>query len=248
VVCLGLNSKLEGEESPLKEPGFEGGDRTTLELPAGQQELLTKVLSLNKPVVLVLLNGSAVTLPASQQAPRAILEAWYPGQEGGTAIVETLTGQNNPAGRLPVTFYQSTSDLPPFDDYSMKNRTYRYFTGKPLYPFGYGLSYSSFQYSDLVLSRVPGELTVTAKVANNSKVAGGEVPQLYLSYPDAADGPRLELRGFTRVHLEPGQSQTVSFTLKTSEFRSGRTLVSVGGGQPSAEWTAGHFVQQELRK
>ncbi len=248
VVCLGLNSKLEGEESPLKEPGFEGGDRTTLELPAAQQELLTKVLVLNKPVVLVLLNGSAVTLPAGEQAPRAILEAWYPGQEGGTAIAETLVGKNNPAGRLPVTFYQSVADLPPFDDYSMTNRTYRYFTGKPLYPFGYGLSYSSFRYSDLEVGRGSGELTVTAKVANISKIAGDEVPQLYVSYPEATNGLRLELRGLTRLHLAPGESQTVRFILKVSELRGGRALVSVGGGQPSAEWTAGHFVQQELAR
>jgi beta-glucosidase len=248
VVCLGLNSKLEGEESPLKEPGFEGGDRTTLDLPSGQQELLTKVLASNKPVILVLLNGSAVTLPAGGPAPRAILEAWYPGQEGGTAIAATLIGKNNPAGRLPVTFYQSTSDLPPFDDYSMKNRTYRYFTGKPLFPFGYGLSYSSFTYSNLSVSRGPAELTVTAKVTNASKVAGEEVPQLYLSYPDAQNSPRLELRGFTRVHLAAGRSQTVRFTLKAADLRKAKTLISVGGGQPSAEWTGGHFVQQELSK
>ncbi len=248
VVCLGLNSRLEGEESPLKEPGFEGGDRTTLELPASQQELLTKVLALNKPVILVLLNGSAVTLPASQPAPRAILEAWYPGQEGGTAIAETLTGKNNPAGRLPVTFYQSTADLPPFDDYAMKNRTYRYFSGKPLYPFGYGLSYSSFLYSDLVVSRDGAGIVVTAKVRNDSAISGDEVPQLYLSYPGAASGPQLELRGFTRLHLAPGGSQTVRFSLKAAQVRNGRTLISVGSGQPLADWTAGHFVQQELTR
>jgi beta-glucosidase len=246
VVYLGLNSKLEGEESPLKEPGFEGGDRTTLELPEGQQELLTKVLAFDKPVVLVLLNGSAVTLPATGQAPRAILEAWYPGQEGGTAIAETLIGKNNPAGRLPVTFYRSTHDLPPFDDYSMQNRTYRYFTGKPLYPFGYGLSYSSFQYSNLAVSRESGGLAVTAIVKNASALAGDEVPQLYLSYPGMVEGPQLELEGFTRLHLAPGESQTVRFTLKAAQVRGGRALISVGGGQPASEWTGGHFVQQEL--
>jgi beta-glucosidase len=248
VVCLGLNSKLEGEESPVKEPGFEGGDRTTLDLPAGQQELLSKVLALNKPVILVLLNGSAVTIPTAGQAPRAILEAWYPGQEGGTAIAETLIGENNPAGRLPVTFYQSTGDLPPFDDYSMKNRTYRYFTGKPLYPFGYGLSYSSFQYSDQTVSRESGGLVVTAKVTNTSSIAGDEVPQLYLTYPGATNGPKLELGGFTRLHLAAGASQTVRFTLKAAQLRDGRALISIGGGQPGSEWTAGHFVQQELAK
>jgi beta-glucosidase len=248
IVCLGLNSKLEGEESPLKEPGFSGGDRTTLELPAGQQELLTKVLAVGKPVILVLLNGSAVTWPATETGARAVLEAWYPGEEGGTAIAETLSGQNNPGGRLPVTFYQSTGDLPPFDDYTMKNRTYRYFTGKPLFPFGYGLSYSSFQYSDLAVSQVSGGLEVTATITNTSAAAGDEVPQLYLSYPDSASGPRLELRGFSRLHFTAGQSQTVRFALKAADVRDGRALISVGGGQPSTEWTVGHFVQQELRR
>ncbi len=130
----------------------------------------------------------------------------------------------------------------------MKNRTYRYFTGKPLYPFGYGLSYSSFQYSDLSVSRASDGIAIMARVQNTSAVAGDEVPQLYLSYPGAANGPQLELRGFTRLHLAAGASQTVRFTLKAAEVRGGRTLVSVGGGQPDAEWIAGHFVQQELTK
>jgi beta-glucosidase len=245
IVCLGLNSKLEGEESPLKEPGFSGGDRTTLDLPAGQVELLTKVLALNKPVVLVLLNGSAITFSGAQQGARAILEAWYPGQEGGTAIAETLTGQNNPAGRLPVTFYQSTNDLPPFDEYSMKNRTYRYFTGKPLYPFGYGLSYSTFQYSDLTVKNAtrPYGFEVTAKVTNTSALAGDEVPQLYLSYPNAASGPNIELRGFRRIHLGAGESQPVHFFLKTTDIHGRQPLISVGSGQPSEQWTGSHFIQ-----
>ena len=154
IVCLGLNSRLEGEESPIQIPGFEHGDRTTIDLPEPQETLLKAILDTGKPVVVVLLNGSGLAVTSAAES-RAILEAWYGGQEGGVAIANTLAGDNNPAGRLPVTFYASTDQLPPFSDYSMKGRTYRFFAGKPLYPFGFGLSYATFEYSNLTAKKHP---------------------------------------------------------------------------------------------
>jgi beta-glucosidase len=147
LVFVGLNARLEGEESKLVVPGFDGGDRTDIKLPALQEKLLEAVLDTGKPTVVVLVNGSALDVAVAKARAGALLEAWYGGQEAGTAIANTLTGRNNPAGRLPVTFYQSADQLPPFADYSMNNRTYRFFKGEPLHPFGYGLSYSKFQYS-----------------------------------------------------------------------------------------------------
>ncbi|MGH9353489.1 MAG: glycoside hydrolase family 3 C-terminal domain-containing protein, partial [Terriglobia bacterium] len=149
---VGLSPHLEGEEMPIHIEGFNGGDRTNIILPAVQQDLLQALSSTGKPLVVVLMNGSALAVNWAEQHAAAILEAWYPGEEGGTAIAETLAGANNPAGRLPITFYSSLSQLPPFEDYSMQNRTYRYFNGKPLYTFGYGLSYSSFAFSNIRLS------------------------------------------------------------------------------------------------
>ena len=245
VVCLGLNSSLEGEESPLKIPGFAGGDRTTMVLPETQLRLWSMLQSLNlrKPVVLVLLNGSSVDLPPGD--PAAVLEAWYPGGDGGTAVAETLSGKNNPAGRLPVTFYQSVAQLPPFDDYSMKGRTYRYFSGKPKFPFGYGLSYSDFRYSDLAWQKKPaGDLEVTAQVKNASAREGDEVVQLYLNYPHAGAGMQRELRGFTRLHLLPGAAETVHFTLERAVLRQQEATVSIGAGQPLRDFTGDHFVEK----
>ncbi len=178
----------------------------------------------------------------------AILDAWYPGEEGGTAVAETLSGKNNPAGRLPVTFYKSVDQLPPFEDYAMKGRTYRYFKGTPLYPFGYGLSYTKFSYSALQLptSAVDAgqSLSANVTVSNTGKVAGDEVAQLYLSFPKVAGAPLRALRSFQRVHLEPGESQTVHFDLKARDLSmvseqgepivaEGKYAVSVGGGQPA---------------
>ena len=159
VLCVGLNSRLEGEEQNVKIPGFAGGDRTSLDLPEGQRNLLDAVLATGKPVVVVLLNGSALSVNRAAEKAHAILEAWYPGQEGGTAIARTLSGANNPAGRLPVTFYRSVDQLPPFTDYSMKGRTYRYFEGDPLFAFGSGLSYSKFQYEKLSFGRWQSKLS-----------------------------------------------------------------------------------------
>ncbi len=153
IAVLGITSELEGEEMPVSEEGFKGGDRTSLDLPKPEQELLEAVAATGKPVVLVLSNGSALAVNWAKEHANAILDSWYPGEEGGAAIAETLSGKNNPAGRLPVTFYTGVDQLPPFEDYAMKGRTYRYFEGKPLYPFGYGLSYTTFSYSNLTLPK-----------------------------------------------------------------------------------------------
>jgi beta-glucosidase len=227
IVCMGLNSRLEGEESPIQIPGFAHGDRTDINVPEQQQRLLKAVLDLGKPVIVVLLNGSALAVNEAQERAGAILETWYGGQEGGLAIAETILGKYNPGGRLPVTFYQSVDQLPDFSDYSMKDRTYRYFTGKPLYPFGYGLSYSEFQYSDLKVQSGAETYLVSATVRNVSKLAGDEVAQLYVGNP-ATVNP--ELRAFKRVHLNPGQSETVIFSIAKTEVHG--ESISVGGGQP----------------
>ncbi|HTU48212.1 MAG TPA: glycoside hydrolase family 3 C-terminal domain-containing protein [Bryobacteraceae bacterium] len=205
ILCIGLNSKLEGEEMPIDIPGFSHGDRTDIQLPPPQERLLESVLDTGKPVIVILINGSALAVAAAKERAAAILEAWYPGQEGGTAIARTLAAKNNPAGRLPITFYKSVDQLPPFTDYSMKNRTYRYFTGEPLYPFGYGLSYSTFEYSG---QSVNGH-TASARVTNTSKREGDEVVQLYIK-TDYAPNP--VLKGFERIHLGPGENRVVSFT------------------------------------
>jgi beta-glucosidase len=250
VAMLGLSPNLEGEEMPVKLPGFNGGDRTDINLPASQQKLLEQLVATGKPLVVVLLNGSAISVNYADQHANAILEAWYPGEAGGKAIADTLLGTNNPAGRLPLTFYASENDLPPFTDYSMKNRTYRYFTGKPLYSFGYGLSYTSFAYSGLKLSTASvhaGQpLTVEAELRNTGKRAGDEVAELYLTPPADGNGglsPRIQLEGVQRVHLAPGESRHLSFTLDARQLsevdaqgnrsvQPGRYTVSVGGAQP----------------
>ncbi len=203
VLCLGLNSRLEGEEQRVKIPGFQGGDRTSLDLPAGQQKLLDAVLATGKPVAVVLLNGSALSVNRAAEKANAILEAWYPGQEGGVAIARTLSGDNNPAGRLPVTFYRSVEQLPPFADYSMKGRTYRYFDGKPVFAFASGLSYSKFRYE----KPAPGKGEISSRVTNISKRDGDEVVQLY----EGIAGGHWKLAGFKRIHLRAGESKVVSF-------------------------------------
>ncbi|MFL6354198.1 MAG: glycoside hydrolase family 3 C-terminal domain-containing protein [Bryobacteraceae bacterium] len=238
ILCLGLNSRLEGEESKLVIPGFESGDRTDIRLPEPQRKLVEAVLDTGKPVVVVLVNGSALAINLVKERAQAILEAWYGGQEAGTAIARTLSGKNNPAGRLPVTFYESVDQLPPFTDYSMVGRTYRFFKGQPLYPFGYGLSYSDFKYSGLAIRPAGITSAVSAMVANSSARDGDEVVEFYLS---RRDGSNPELRGFERVHLKAGESRTVGFTVQTSELQD-RT-VSIGGGQPVKAWTGDHFVE-----
>src|SRR5208283_103161 len=179
--------ELEGEEMPVKLAGFSGGDRTSIDLPAAQEEFLKALATTGKPLVVVLQNGSALAVNWAQQNANAILEAWYPGEEGGTAIADTLAGDNNPGGRLPLTFYSSLSQIPPFEDYSMRGRTYRYFTGKPLYGFGFGLSYTSFAYKNLKIAtsqvNAGNPVKVQADVRNTGAVAGDEVVELYLTQP-----------------------------------------------------------------
>ena len=225
VAVVGITSQLEGEEMPVNQPGFLGGDRTSIDLPEPEENLVEAIASTGKPLVVVLMNGSALAVNWINEHANAVLEAWYSGEEGGTAIAETLSGRNNPAGRLPVTFYKSDSQLPNFENYSMKGRTYRYFEGDPLYPFGYGLSYTTFSYSDLTLPAGPvnagqpmaAEVTVT----NTGKLAGDEVVQLYLSFPSVDGAPIRALRAFERIHLDPGQSQRVRFDLEATRPEHG---------------------------
>lgn len=248
VAFMGLSPHLEGEEMPIHVDGFDGGDRTKLSLPGVQNQLLQALAATGKPLVVVLLNGGAVAVDWAAQHANAILEAWYPGEVGGTAIAETLDGKNDPAGRLPVTFYKSIRQVPPFTDYSMKGRTYRYFHGEPLYPFGYGLSYTKFAFSNLKLSTdsvtAGDDLGVDAEVRNTGKRAGDEVVELYLTPPQTPLAPIRELEGFTRIHLMPGQMQKVHFTLRPRQLsvvdaqghrsvKPGQYQVYVGGSQPA---------------
>jgi len=247
IAVVGITSQLEGEEMPVSEPGFFGGDRTSIDLPQPEEELVEAVAATGKPLAVVIMNGSALAVNWINGHANAVLEAWYPGEEGGAAVAETLSGKNNPAGKLPVTFYTGVSQLPNFEDYGMADRTYRYFDGKPLYPFGYGLSYTTFSYSDLsvptqaVAAGQPVDADVT--VTNTGKVAGDEVAQVYLKFPSVKGAPQIALRGFQRVHLEPGGSQKVHFELKNRDLgmvtadgnpiiAQGDYTISIGGGQP----------------
>ncbi len=248
IAFVGMTRDLEGEEMPLHVDGFDRGDRTDIKLPAPQQHLLEAVAATGKPLIVVLMNGSALSVTWAEQHANAILEAWYPGESGGQAIAETLSGKNNPGGRLPVTFYASLDQLPPFDDYAMKGRTYRYFDGKPLYGFGYGLSYTTFAYSAVHLSsrtvKAGETLTVEAEVKNTGSRAGDEVAELYLTPPQTEVSPRMALVGFSRVHLAPGETKRVTFALDPRTLSQvdvkgiravtpGAYTVSVGGSQPA---------------
>jgi beta-glucosidase len=235
VVFVGLSSELEGEEMRgVNIPGFLGGDRTSLDLPESQERLVKAMIASGKPVVVVLTSGSAVAVRSAAQGASAVLAAWYGGEEAGTAIAETLAGVNNPAGRLPVTFYRGVDQLPPFTDYAMKGRTYRYFNGEPLYPFGFGLSYSTFAYSGLLAKRTAKGAEVRATVRNTSARDGDEVVQLYVGGGHEEGAPIRSLRGFQRIHLRAGESRQVTFTLGSDELPKSAVEVSVGGGQPSA--------------
>ena len=248
VMCLGLSPLLEGEEGSVAESDG-GGDRVDLNLPGVQEDLLKAISQTGKPIILVLLNGSPITVNWAHENVPAIIEAWYPGEEGGTAIADVIFGNYNPAGRLPITFVKSIDQLPPFEDYSMKNRTYRYMEDDPLYPFGYGLSYTKFAYSDLALSREElaadddEPVRVSVKVKNVGDVAGDEVVQLYVKDLEASVTiPKWELRGFKRVHLKPSETVEVEFELTRRHLsiidNDGRRLVEpgafriVGGQQP----------------
>ncbi|HEY4359202.1 MAG TPA: glycoside hydrolase family 3 C-terminal domain-containing protein [Acidobacteriaceae bacterium] len=247
IAVVGITSQLEGEEMPVSEPGFLGGDRTSIDLPQPEEDLVEAVAATGKPLAVVLINGSALSVNWINQHANAVLEAWYPGEEGGAAVAETLSGRNNPAGRLPVTFYKGVDQLPNFEDYGMTNRTYRYFTGKPLFPFGYGLSYTRFAYSDLSLptgSLDPGQpMDTEVTVTNTGRLAGDEVVQLYLKFPEVKGAPLIALRGMQRIHLDPGASQKVHFHLTPRDLgmvtengdpivAQGDYTVSIGGGQP----------------
>jgi beta-glucosidase len=247
VAVLGLSPCLEGEEMAVPVAGFAGGDRVDLGLPAAQQALLEALVRTGKPVVLVLLNGGALAIPWAAEHVGAIVEAWYPGQAAGDAIADVVLGAYNPAGRLPVTVYASADQLPPFDDYRMEGRTHRYFRGQPLFPFGHGLSYTTFAYRDL---KLPAEVTagapiaVSVEVVNSGRRAGEEVVQLYVGDPEASVSvPIRSLAGFRRVALRPGERRTVSFTLSPRALslldaglrrvvEPGVFEISVGGKQP----------------
>jgi len=246
VMVLGLTPRLEGEEMKVPVEGFEGGDRVMLGIPQVQEDLMKKVVALGKPTVLVLLNGSAVAVNWAKDNVPAIVDAWYPGQAGGTAIADVLFGDYNPAGRLPVTFYKSADQIPPFTDYAMKGKTYRFFTGEPLYAFGYGLSYTTFGYGNLVLPKqinVGDSVKVSVDVTNTGTRDGEEVVQLYVKGRATAGEPIRSLEGFQRIALKANQKKTVEFTLKPEQVShvvaDGRRLIdpgimeiSVGGQQP----------------
>ena len=247
VAVVGITSKLEGEEMKVDLPGFKGGDRTNLNLPEEESALLGALKASGKPLVVVLMNGSALGVNWANDHANAIMDAWYAGEEGGTAIAETLSGKNNPAGRLPVTFYKGVEQLPDFEDYAMKNRTYRYFTGEPLYGFGHGLSYTTFEYGGMKLSnpslQAGSPLDVEVDVKNTGKRDGDEVAELYISFPKLPGVPLRALRGFTRVHVKAGEQKHVKLTLSPRDLSyvneagdrfvsAGDYLITVGGGQP----------------
>ncbi|MGC4102433.1 glycoside hydrolase family 3 C-terminal domain-containing protein [Ferruginibacter sp.] len=246
----GISPQLEGEEMPVNATGFNGGDRTTIQLPAIQTEMMKALHATGKPVAFIMMTGSAIATPWESENLPAIINAWYGGQSAGTAIADVLFGDYNPAGRLPVTFYKTEKDLPGFSDYSMKGRTYRYFNGDALYPFGFGLSYSSFNYSgaNIPATLKKGQnLVVTCTITNTGKRDGEEVAQLYLAYQKIPErAPLKALKGFKRIFLKAGESTKISFTLNPEQLSlvdingkmyqpSGKLSVSVGGGQPGVK-------------
>jgi beta-glucosidase len=248
VAVLGLAGELEGEEMPIEIEGFSGGDRTNLNLPDAQEQVLKDLVATGKPVVVVLMNGSALAVNWADQHANAILEAWYPGEEGGTAVAEALAGDFSPGGRLPLTFYKSVDQLPAFEDYGMKGRTYRYFTGEPLYPFGYGLSYTTFEYSNLNFDKMSlaatDDLNASVDVKNTGKMAGDEVVEVYLTHPGVDGAPIRSLAGFSRTRVDPGATNHVTITVPnrqlsvvdvdgTRKIVAGDLQVWVGGGQPA---------------
>jgi beta-glucosidase len=262
IVAGGISPQLEGEEMKVSDPGFMGGDRTTIMLPAVQTALMKALHSTGKPVVFVMMTGSAIATPWESENIPAIINAWYGGQSAGTAIADVLFGDYNPSGRLPVTFYKSDNDLTAFEDYSMKNRTYRYFTAKPLYGFGYGLSYTTFRYDKLELPGVAPAgkaVTVSVQVTNTGKKEGDEVVQLYIiSENKTITTPLKALKGFQRITLKPGQSKLVKFVVRTEELTyvdangkrqplKGKLQICVGGNQPDeANPVSGNTVKKTI--
>lgn len=222
VFAGGISPLLEGEEMGVNLPGFRGGDRTDIELPAVQRELIHALHRAGKKIILVNCSGSPIALEPETKNCEAILQAWYPGQAGGTAVADVLFGDYNPGGRLPVTFYRNMSQLPDFEDYNMTGRTYRYMTQQPLFPFGYGLSYTTFEYGNLSLAKeqikVGEPLKLTVNVTNNGQRDGEEVVQVYLKKQDDAEGPGKTLRAFKRVRIPAGKSVEVVFDLNGKEL------------------------------
>lgn len=265
IAVVGITAQLEGEEMDVNVPGFKGGDRTSLDLPKDEEDLLKALKATGKPLIVVLMNGSALSVNWAKENANAILEAWYAGEEGGAAIAETLAGVNNPAGRLPLTFYTGVDQLPLFEDYSMKGRTYRYFEGKPLYPFGYGLSYSKFAYSNPKLTaatiQAGDSVGVDVDLQNASKRDGDEVTELYLSFPKSAGAPIRALRGFARAHIAAGQTQHVHIDLGARDLSyvnlagdrivaAGEYKLSIGGGQLGTDAVAIEIpltIQQDVK-
>ncbi len=255
VVCLGLNANLEGEEGDASNE-FASGDKINLQLPGNQEMLLEEVQKTGTPTVVVLLSGSALAVTWADEHTEVIIQAWYPGAQGGRAIASLLFGDFSPSGRLPVTFYRSDRDLPDFHDYSMENRTYRFFHGVPLYPFGYGLSYTSFDYAQPVLSggtvRAGEDIQVRVKVKNSGSVESDEIAEAYLQDLEASVRvPNVQLVGFRRIHLKPGETTEIEFTVTARQMalideggncilEPGEFRIFVGGSQPderSAELT-----------
>jgi beta-glucosidase len=265
VAVVGLTSDLEGEESKIDLPGFMGGDRTSLDLPADQRQYLEQAKVTGKPLIVVAMNGSPIALQWAKQNAAAIVEAWYGGQDGGLAVANVLSGKFDPAGRLPLTFYRSVDDLPPFDDYAMKGRTYRYFSGTPVYSFGYGLSYTTFGYGPVSVEPVGGAaengLRVTTEVTNTGAREGQEVAELYLTPPRFDGAPQLALRGFHRLDLKPGEKRQVTFELSPRDLSfvtadgvrqlvPGQYTVSVGSGQPdggAVHQSAGYAIARAVK-
>ncbi|HCD51495.1 MAG TPA: glucan 1,4-alpha-glucosidase [Balneolaceae bacterium] len=224
IFVMGLTPRLEGEEMAVDLDGFRGGDRTDIKLPEAQMNLMKEIHAFGKPTVLVLLNGSALALPWAKDHIPAIVEGWYGGQAGGEAIADVLFGDYNPAGRLPVTFYNSVEDLPPFEEYAMANRTYRYFEGDPQYPFGHGLSFTSFSYGELKVSNYSlikaDSVKVSVEIKNTGEFDGDEVVQLYVSFPGSkVKRPIKDLRGFRRIHLKKGESKHIEFLVYSKDLR-----------------------------
>ena len=263
VLCLGLSPEIEGEEMPVVLEGFDKGDRSEISLPKPQIELMKAVHKLGKPMVLVLMNGSALAINWAAGNVPAILEAWYPGEFGGNAIADVLFGDYNPAGRLPITFYKSVNDLPDFKSYKMENRTYKYFKGEPLFSFGHGLSYTNFTYSNLEIEdaiEAGKDIVVKVDVTNAGSINGDEVVQLYLTQDDKKeDTPIRSLIGFERIYLTSGETKTVNFTVTNNQYafididgskvvENGNLKISIGGKQPDFKNTIKASSTQVLTK
>ncbi|KAA6329491.1 Beta-glucosidase [termite gut metagenome] len=253
VMVGGISPELEGEEMPVKVEGFSGGDRTSIALPHVQTYLMRALTKANIPTVFVMMTGSAIAIPWEAANLPAVLNAWYGGQDAGSAIADVLFGDYNPSGKLPVTFYADDKDLPPFESYTMEGRTYRYFKGKALYPFGYGLSYSNFKYSPLQVQqsgKTNENLSVEVEITNDSKIAGDEVVQLYVSHPDTKLLSALyALKSFKRINLQAGETKKISFALTPKELGivdengaltvyPGQVKIYVGGTSPAASIAA----------